>query len=249
MIDQQHYSMGNGRMTLCPRCHAELSDWEVQEAAWLNSAPCWCSGVPFDIRPTLANVAYAKLCDGELRQPVKTHDVARFVTPDYRGDPRYSISSALSQGMRFCWGGRALYGLARHGLVPGVRSLPEAAYAILIAAPRELHIEEVDFVLEQFSYRFNKDSLLHHLRGYTSNRWDLRFNSDHLNRVWVNSDSDARQRYNRHIRVCPTDTGFDDWIDNTLALRVERTLVDRAQRLASLSGTQLALGGDRVEFR
>jgi len=92
----------------------------------------------------------------------------RFVTPEYCGNPRYSINGALSQGKRFCWGGQALYGLAGHGLVPGARSLPEAAYAILIAAPRELHVEEVDFVLEQLNYRFNRDSLLHHLRGYTS---------------------------------------------------------------------------------
>jgi hypothetical protein len=241
--------MGDGRVTHCPRCHAELSDWEVQEAAWHNSPPCWCSGVPLGVRPTLANVAYAKLCDQDLRQPVKTHDVARFVTPEYGGDPRYSISGALSQGMRFCWGGRALYGLARHGLVPGARSLPEAAYAILIAAPRELHVEEVDFVLEQLNYRFNSDSLLHHLRGYTSNRWGLQFNIDYRNRVWVDSGRDSRQGYNRHTRVCPSETGFDDWIDNTLAPKVERTLADRAHRLASLSGIQLALAGDRVEFR
>jgi hypothetical protein len=50
--------------------------------------------------------------------------------------------------------------------------LAEAAYAVLLAARRELHVEEVDFVLEQLNYRFNSDSLAHHLRGYTSNRWN-----------------------------------------------------------------------------
>jgi hypothetical protein len=126
--------------------------------------------------------------------------------------------------------------------------LPEAAYAILVAAPRELHVEEVDFVLEQLNYRFNRDSLLHHLRGYTSNRWGLGFNIDYLNRVWVKSGRDARHEYNRHIRVCPTHTGFDAWIDEYLAPKVEHTLTDRAQRLASLGGAQLDLAGDRVEF-
>lgn len=233
----------------CPRCDAELSDWEVQEAAWLHAAPCWCSGVPRGVRPTLANVAYAKLCDPDLRQPVKTHDVARFVTSDYPGDPRYSINATLSQGRRFCWGGQALYGLARHGLIPGAHSLPEAAYAVLIAASRELHVEEVDFVLEQLNYRFNSDSLMHHLRGYASNRWDLRFNIDFLNRVWVNSGRDARHEYNRYIKVCPTHTGFDAWIEGTLAPKVEHTLTDRAQRLANIDGIQLGLAGDRVDFR
>ncbi len=241
--------MGGGGMTRCPRCDAELSDWEVEEAGWLQVTPCWCGGIPRGVRPTLANVAYAKLCDIDLRQPVKTHDVARFVTPQYRGDPRYSINGALSQGMRFCWGGQALYGLARHGLVPAARSLPEAAYAILIAAPRALHVEEVDFVMEQLNYRFNSGSLMHHLRGYTSNRRGLRFNIDYLNRVWVNSGRDSRHEYNRYVRVCPTHTGFDAWIGETLAPKVQRTLTDRAQRLASLgSGTQLDLAGDRVEF-
>lgn len=235
-------------MTRCSRCDAELSDWEVQEARSLHVTPCWCSGIPRGVTQTLANVAYAKLCDTDLHQPVKTHDVVRFVTPQYRGDPRYSINSALSQGKRFCWGGQALYGLARHGLLPGARSLPEAAYAILIAAPRELHVEEVDFVLEQLNYRFNRDSLLHHLRGYTSNRWGLLFNIDYLNRVWVNSGRDTRREYNRAIGVCPTHIGFDTWIDDTLAPKVERTLADRTQRLASVNGTLVDIAGDRIEF-
>jgi hypothetical protein len=59
------------------------------------------------------------------------------------------MNVALSQDKRFCWGGRALYGLARHGLIPGARSLAEAAYAVLLAAPHELYVEEVDFVLER----------------------------------------------------------------------------------------------------
>ncbi len=71
---------------------------------------------------------------------------------------------------------------------------------------------------------------------------------DYLNRVWVKSGRDARREYNGYVRVCPTHTGFDAWIGYTLAPKVERTLNDRAQRLASLNGTQLDLAGDRVEF-
>src|SRR5436309_2962360 len=83
------------------------------------------------------------------------------------------------------------------------RSLAEAAYAVLLAAPSLLQVEEVDFVLEQLNYRFNPDSLMHHLRGYTRNRWDLYFNTDTLNRVWVSSGRDKRHEFNSYVRVCP----------------------------------------------
>lgn len=141
-----------------------------------------------------------------------------------------------------------MYGLARHGLIPGARSLAEAAYAVLLAAARELHVEEVDFVLEQLNYRFNPDSLLHHLRGYTRNRRDLEFHTDHRKRVWVRSDRDARREYNRLIKVCPSQVRFGTWITDTLARRVECSLTDRTHRLADVAEPVVDLGGDRVEF-
>ncbi len=85
-------------MTNCPSCGAQLSDWEVREAGWLHATPCWCEGIPRGVPRTLANVAYAELCHSDLHQPVKTHDVVRFVTPYYRGNPRFSMNGALSQG-------------------------------------------------------------------------------------------------------------------------------------------------------
>src|SRR5438874_1495191 len=140
-------------MTQCSRCDAELSAWELRKATELGALPCWCGGFPPRTPLTLANIAYAELCDIGLTQPVKSHDVVRFVSQKYPGISKYSINVALSQDKRFCWGGRSLYGLARHGLIPGPRSLAEAAYAILLAAPHELHPEEIDFVLEQLNYR------------------------------------------------------------------------------------------------
>jgi hypothetical protein len=236
-------------MMRCSRCDAAISSWEQREAERLGVTPCWCDGVPRGVSGTLANLAYAELCHTDLSQPVKTHDVVRFVAPKYNGNPRYSINVALSSDKRFCWGGRALYGLARHGLIPGARSLAEAAYTVLLAAPRQLHVEEVDFVLEQVNYRFNPDSLLHHLRGYTSNRWGLQFQMDHWNRVWVNTGRDARHEYNASVRVCPTHTGFDTWIEDNFAPKVAEILDDRTKRLADLKGTKVNIGGDRIEFR
>jgi hypothetical protein len=183
-----------------------------------------------------------------LTKPIKVHDIVRLVSGKYTGNPRYSINVALSYDDRFCWGGRALYGLARHGLIPGVRSLAEAAYAVLLAAPRELHVEEIDFVLEQFNYRFNSDSLAHHLRGYTGNRWNLAFQVDHWNRIRVKTGRDARHAYNANVPVCPTHQAFDSWVQDNLAPKVERILHDRTQRLADLKDDEPVVAGDRIEF-
>jgi hypothetical protein len=236
-------------MMRCSHCDAEISAWETREAEHLGVTPCWCEGVPRGVSRTLANVAYSELCHVDLARPVKIHDVVRFVAPKYNGNPRYSINVALSQDKRFCWGGRSLYGLARHGLIPGARSLAEVAYGVLLAAPRQLHVEEVDFVLEQLNYRFNPDSLLHHLRGYTSNRWDLEFQIDSWNRVRVNTGRDARHDFNAGVLVCPTHTGFDAWIEEVLAPRVSQSLDDRTKRLASIKDRKVDIAGDRIEFR
>jgi hypothetical protein len=183
-----------------------------------------------------------------LTRPVKIHDIVRFLSHKYVGNPRYSINVALSQDKRVCWAGRALYGLARHGLIPGARSLAEAAYAILLAASRELHVEEIDFVLEQLNYRFNSDSLAHHLRGYTTNRWNLNFQINRRNRIWVNTGRDARHEFNARVGVCPTHVAFDSWLENYLAPKVERNLDDRTRRLADLTEGNIDVAGDRVEF-
>jgi hypothetical protein len=75
-------------MRRCPRCNAEVSAWEVHEAERLGVTPCWCAGVPNGVARTLPNVAYSELCHPDLRQPVKIHDIARFVAPNYNGNPR-----------------------------------------------------------------------------------------------------------------------------------------------------------------
>lgn len=236
-------------VTRCSRCNAELSAWEARKSEELGVPPCWCDGIPARVSRTLVNMAYAELCCMVLTQPVKIHDIVRFISYKYAGTPTSSINVALSQDRRFCWGGRALYGLARHGLIPGARSLAEAAYAILLAASREVHMGELDFVLEQFNYRFNSDSLAHHVRGYTSNRWNLVFQVNNWNHVWVNTGRTARHEYNKNVRVCPTHVAFDRWVEEDLAPKVERALDERKQRLAELQGGKIEIAGDRIEFQ
>jgi hypothetical protein len=74
-------------MTRCCRCDAELSAWEVRKAEELRVSPCWCDGIPPVTPRTLANIAYAELCHRGLTQPVKVHDVIRFLSDEYAGPP------------------------------------------------------------------------------------------------------------------------------------------------------------------
>jgi hypothetical protein len=148
-----------------------------------------------------------------LLSPSEYMTFVRLVTPHYNGNAANSINVAISQDKRFCWAGQGLYGLARHGTIPGARSLAEAAYVVLMAAPHELHLEEVDFLLKQLNYRFNQDSLFYHLRGYGSNRWGLRFHLEFRNRVWVASGRDMRKDFNRKVGACPTGPAFAEWLD------------------------------------
>jgi hypothetical protein len=71
---------------------------------------------------------------------------------------------------------------------------------------------------------------------------------DPWNRVYVNSGRDERAHFNARVRVCPTDVGFNRWIDEELAPRVERALDDRSQRLADIRGAAPSIPGDRIEF-
>jgi hypothetical protein len=235
-------------MIYCPTCDAPLSAWETAKAGALGVPACWCAGLPARVPPTLPNLSFAELCNVDLQKPVRTHDVVRFVGGKYAGDASASIGVALSQDRRMCWGGRGLYGLARHGLIPGARSLADAACAVLIAAPRPLHLEEADFVLEQLGYRFNSDSLKNHLRGYIRNGWKFRFAMDGLSRVSVVATRDARRDFNAKVRVCPTNAGFERWLDEELRPAVEQAIDKRSQRLEVVRGPGLLVQGDRIEF-
>lgn len=235
-------------MKRCPRCESPISEWEEHAAKRLGVEACWCNGMPGSVPSNLANSVYAELCQPEIVRPVRTHDVARFVADRFHTADR-SINSTLSQGDRFCWAGQALYGLARHGLIPGARSLAEVSYGVLLAAPRILHVGEICFVLEQLNYRFNHGSLLNHFHGYVRNKWDLRFQVDrHSAHVSIPMNRSSRHAYNERIHACPTHAGFDRLIHDHLRPRIEEILADRAYRLAEIADRSWHIFGDRIDF-
>jgi hypothetical protein len=64
-----------------------------------------------------------------------------------------TVSQTLG-ALQYCWAGRSLYGLYRHGLIPGARDLGTVAAAILHVADGYLSAGEVHFVMREIGYRY-----------------------------------------------------------------------------------------------
>lgn len=65
---------------------------------------------------------------------------------------------------RACWGGKGIYGLYRHGLLPGVRDLGAAASVFLYATERILHHSELWFAMRYAGYQAEEASVYYALR-------------------------------------------------------------------------------------
>jgi hypothetical protein len=70
-----------------------------------------------------------------------------------------TVNQALANDLRACWAGRGIYGLYRHGLLPGVRDLGRTAAVYIHAADRGFTFDELYFTLRDIGYRFSPNSL------------------------------------------------------------------------------------------
>jgi hypothetical protein len=70
-----------------------------------------------------------------------------------------TVSQVLADDLRACWGGRGIYGLYRHGLLPGVRDLGRTAAVFIHASDRQLTIDEVTFIMRHVGYKFSHGSV------------------------------------------------------------------------------------------
>lgn len=146
-------------LTSCPACGATLGPWEHRR--------CGCAttrGV------STREVLYAAACT--TSQPLRIGDFTRlaeaqFASPVQRG----TAAVALSSDNRFCWAGQGLYGLYRHGPIPGARNLEQASRVVLVAARAPLTGAAIDFVLKQLGYRFHPGSLTNALNRSRHIRW------------------------------------------------------------------------------
>jgi hypothetical protein len=92
--------------------------------------------------------------------PLSGHDIVRQIRLQTgREVERPTLNVALSSDRRACWGGQGVYGLYRHGLIPGPRTLASVAQVLLLAAEEEFHISELAFVMDHMGYVFTRGSL------------------------------------------------------------------------------------------
>lgn len=131
----------------CKRCKALLSPWEQPER-------CACSG---PLRRSHPEVLYA-VASG-IQGPLRVSDYVRLADSQFGYEiGRGSANATLSADRRFCWAGQGIYGLYRHGPLPGPRSL-EHATRIIVAVNGAMTIDAINYCLKGIGYRYNPASL------------------------------------------------------------------------------------------
>ena len=133
----------------CKRCNAELGPWE-DDAGCVSCVPPW--------RWTQADRAIAVLEGVEI--PLFRWDIQREIrrnTGVHVGDS--SLGTVLADDYRACWAGPGLYGLYRHGLLPGLRDIGSAAAVYVHVSDRQLRLDEIHFILRHAGYRYAGGSL------------------------------------------------------------------------------------------
>jgi hypothetical protein len=138
----------------CPHCGALLGPWENSLGCLTCRRVGWRSN-PDDVIEVLER--------SEI--PLPHWDIKRILDRD-RGYPVHngSLLVWLSQDARACWGGKGVYGLYRHGLLPGVRDLGSAAAVYLYTTDLALDYGQIWFVMKQAGYRSHEVSIYYALR-------------------------------------------------------------------------------------
>jgi hypothetical protein len=119
-----------------------------------------CRGIPvWDSRDRI--VAVLETANG----PLAYWDVKRLLESN-GGRPvrKASLMTWLATDSRTCWGGPGIYGLYRHGLLPGVRDTGSTAAVFIHAADVAVSQEQARFLLQHVGYRFLSTSIYLALR-------------------------------------------------------------------------------------
>lgn len=152
-------SSPNGK--ICVACRAELGPWEGRRC--LSCGSCESS--------RLTNADAALLVLERTALPLTVYDIGRGIARDCRREVAIaSLNVALAVDRRFCWAGRGLYGLYRHGVYPGPRNFAGVARLFLLATEPQ-SLDALRFVMRQAGYRVQRQSLYHALESDELIRW------------------------------------------------------------------------------
>lgn len=135
----------------CSVCGAELGPWEGRR--------CLSCATPEAERGIGNGIAAIRVLE-RANGPLSVYDISRGIRRDLNLDvPLSSLNVALALDRRFCWAGRGLYGLYRHGLFPGPRNLTGVARLFLYASECPLSVDALRFAMQQAGYRLHRQSL------------------------------------------------------------------------------------------
>jgi hypothetical protein len=137
-------------MNTCLGCQAAIGPTEQREC------------------PTYRQGRGGQLTNGDMavfvleasEEPLTLYDIHRGIQRGFNWAPeRNSLNATVALDRRSCWAGRGLYGLWRHGLVPGPRKLADVARLVLYCHDQPLSLDELAFTLRHLGYRFHQASL------------------------------------------------------------------------------------------
>lgn len=210
--------MSAGELKTCARCGAVLAAWE--------HAGCACTGPKWRVN---REVLYAIACNA--KETLHARDFVRNAQRDHATSLDSATAVATLAGdPRFCWAGKGLYGLYRHGPLPGPRNLEQAARIVLVTSGAPLTQEAVDFCLKQFGYRYNLASLRNAVARSSHISWD-RYG------IWDHSRTEAAELELRSQVPIVPQRQRAAWINlrQATANQVHTAIVDRNARLVSLT--------------
>lgn len=202
----------------CTRCGAVLAAWERNK--------CACDG---PATRTNRAILYAVACTAS--EPLHARDFVRAAERDFGVHMNVPTANAvLAPDPRFCWAGKGVYGLYRHGPLPGPRRLEQAARLVLVAAGQPLNLEVVDFCLKRLGYRYNIASL----RNGVSKSWDISWD---WYGTWDHSRGEAAERTLRQEIpvVPPNQRAAWNSLRDTTAAQIQTAISERAARLEALA--------------
>lgn len=106
----------------CKQCKAERGPWEDESCRVLRAERGWQLNVP-DLGMHVLE---------RSDTPLTIYDIRRSIRRDFGVEvSQATLQVHILADRRFCWAGKGLYGLYRHGLIPGPRSLAGIARMFL----------------------------------------------------------------------------------------------------------------------
>ena len=202
-------------MLTCAACEAPLSEWEPNPCACLCLTP-----------KNNADVMYAVACS--VGAPVHVRDYVRLAYVDFtRRIDKATANAVIAPDPRFCWAGKGLYGLFRHGPLPGPRNLEEAARLLLCASDRPLTMGAIEYTLKSIGYRFTSASLSNAVNR--SPMIERRWHDGHfqVQRTCASADALLSSIPVLPVRLDRSWREFHKYVENL----VEHAVLDRAERL------------------